>query len=597
MSTQLTDKFSRQRVTLVVITLPLCANVYSVNDGVTSFCTASRLPGDECTNHFHDCQDKANFVKTTEDWQICTKDIIPFPGADYWEPILNDITMTPTEILETKTAKARLKFELINSKADTVASELKPGGDPYVRNRTTINGTRLRKLAARIPNLKGVLVQQYEGALGDTLAEFLANQTFKGNLWDFDQKINGNISAESEDLLTKMEDKANEIPPRVEGKLVNDITAVSDSLTLDNPTEYPAAPNYLFLGTGETGELIKYGVKDDATGVFSSLSRGQEGTTASEFSIGEKVKRVMWWDFQNPYDIALDILDQCGLTPFVNTASYTAAKTSPEVDVNHSAFITEPTNARILYDELMKPLDTSTWVAEDLTINVKRNVNDPTATPPALTEDGNIWKDTQKVDLNEKAVRNAASLAWNHIPGRNPKEELSYTRGNIYANSDSISENDRDQVLLEPMMSRFIRFGDTAEEEVEAWVAKALRRYVVRRLRNQPIIDLKVEFKDFLRKTGESVELTTDKIEELMGQGLTGSLFTLIRRAPGRKDIALRALKEPEIAYGVYAPDRLAGVAFEDAEEEDKRAYAAWADENKRIPDGSAYGAEGNVYY
>ena len=242
-------------------------------------------------------------------------------------------------------------------------------------------------------------------------------------------------------------------------------------------------------------------------------------------------------------------------------------------------------------------LDTSTWVAEDLTINVKRNVNDPTADPPALTEDGNIWKDTQAVDQNEKAVRNAASLAWNHIPGRNPKEELSYTRGNIFANSDSISENDRNQVLLEPMMSRFIRFGDTAEELVEAWVAKALRRYVVRRLRNQPIIDFKVEFKDFLRKTGESVELTTDKIEDQLGQGLTGALFTLIRRAPGHKDIALRALKEPEIAYGVYAPDRLAGVAFADAEEEDKRAYGAYANENKRIPDGTAYGAEGKVYY
>jgi len=592
---QLTDNFSRQRVTLIVITVDKCANVYSVNDGVASFCTADKEPGAECTNSFHTCQDKANYVKTTEDWKVCTKDITPFPGEALWEPILDKVTLTPTEILETKTAKARLKFKLVNYKATTVASELKPAGDPYARNRSSISGTRLRKLIARNPNLKGRLVQQYEGALGDTFAEY--TETFKGHIWSFTQDTAGNVSLEAEDLLTKLEDKANELPPRVEGKLANDITPASTSLTVTQPTEYPAAPNYLFLGSGETGELIRYDAKDDATGVFSSLSRGQEGTTASEFNEGEKVKRVQWWDFQNPFDIALDILDLSGLTPFVNVASFTEAKTSPEVDVNHSAFIVEPTLASILYYELMKPLDVSTWVGEDLTINVKRNVNIPGQTVPSLTESANIWADSQKVNLNDRSLRNAASLAWNHIPGRNAKEELSYNRGNIYANTNSISALDRNEILLEPMKSRFIRFGDTAEEVVEAWVTKALRRYVVRRLQAQPIIDFKVEFKDFERKTGETVELTTDKIEDITGEGVTGGLFMLIRRQPGSKDIALRAIKEPQVSYGVWAPDRLAGVAFSDASEDDKRSYGAWADENERIPDGSSYGAEGKVWY
>jgi hypothetical protein len=562
---QLTEKFTRQRITLLIIKLDRCANVYGVNDGVTSFCTASKLPGDECFNSFHTCQDKDGYVKTTEDWKICTKGVAPFPGVEYWEPILEKVTLTPTEILESKTAKARLKFRLLNYKADTVSSELKAGGDLYARNRSTISGTRLRKQLERHPNLKGRLVEQYEGALGDSLATFMANQTFQGNLWDFDQDVNGNVSAESEDLLTKMEDKANEIPPRVEGKLVNDISSADLSLTLDAPTEYPAAPNYLFLGSGESGELIKYGAKDDVTGIFSSLSRGQENTLASEFSQGEKVKRVQWWPFQNPFDIALDILDK--------------------------------TKANILYNELMQPLDVSTWVAEDLTITVKRNVNIPGEVVPELSEAGNIWKDTQKVDLNDKAIINSASIAWNHIPGRNHKEELSYTRGNIFANTDSISANDTDEVLLEPMLSRFIRFGDVAEELVEEWVAKALRRYVIRRLRRRHIIDFKVEFKDFERKTGENIGLTTDKIEDITGQGLSGSLFMLIRRAPGASDIALRAIKEPEISYGVWAPEELDGVEYANATALQKRTYGAWANENKRIPDGSPYDAEGNVWY
>ena len=112
---------------------------------------------------------------------------------------------------------------------------------------------------------------------------------------------------------------------------------------------------------------------------------------------------------------------------------------------------------------------------------------------------------------------------------------------------------------------------------------KALARYVVRRLQAQPIIDFKVEFKDFQRKTGETVELTTDKIEDIAGLGLSGSFFMLIRRAPGRKDIALRAIKEPQRNYGVWAHD--------------KRTYGAWADENGRIPDGSPYDAEGKIWY
>lgn len=591
---QLTSKFSRQRITLLTIQVDKCANIYGIDDGVTTFCTATKLAGDECYNSFHTCQDKANYVKTTEDWKICTKDTTPFPGGDVYEPILDKVTRTPTEIIETKTAKAVLKFRLLNSKAVTVASELLPLGDPYVRNRSAIEGTRLRKFLTRHQNLKGRLVKEYEGALGDTFAEY--DQTFEGNLWDFSQDVNGNVSGETEDLLTKMEDT--DIPPRVEGKLVNAISTTDTSMTLDNPTAYPDAPNYIFMGTGETGELIKYISKSNTTGVCDITGgRGQEGTIAGEWDIGEKIKRVQWWPFQNPFDIALDILDKAGLTPFVNTSSFTEAKNTPEVDVNHSAFITEPTRARILYDELMQPLDVSTWVAEDLTVNVKRNVNIPGETVPAITEDSNIWKDTQKVNLNDAAIRNTATLAWMHTPGRKPQDELSYSRGNIYADGNSISANDRNEVLLEAMTSRFIRFGDTAEEEVEAWVAKALRRYIRRRVIRRPIIDFNVEFKDFELKTGENVELTTDKIEDILGAGLYGSLFMLMRRESGKTAIAIRAIAEPEIAYGVWAPDRLEGVSFADATEEDKRSYGAWADENGRIPDGSAYGAQGKVYY
>lgn len=587
MTTGLTTDFSRTGVDLLVITVDKCANTYSVAP-----CTASLSAGKECRNSFHTCQDRANYVRTTEEWPICTKGIIPFKGSAIYEPILDSLNISATELKEQakKPIKSRLKFKLMNYRADNIASELMAPGDPYADTRASFQGTRLRKLLARHPNLKGRPIKYLRGALGDSLGEYI--QIFQGVIYDVSQDVNGDVTIEAEDLLAKMEETF--IPPKVQLKIVEAITDSDVTLTVDSPALLPSAPNYVYIGE----ELIKYGAKDDITGVLSTLSRGQEGTTAASHSDNSKVVRVQWWDFDNPFDILEDILDIVGYTAGqIDSATFASEKIFPETDINFSAFITEPTKASDLYYEIVDHIDADSWVGEDLKITIRRRIqNRPGRTYTDFTEDASFILDTQAVDRNQKNIITRATMLWDLRVGQKMDEIESYERVNQFINTDAESVNDRDEAVEDVLRSRFIRNGDISEEELQSYVGKLLRRRVRRKQLERPILKGDFEIKDFQIKTGDWARLTTERLEDRDGNPFTDARFQAIMRTDKGSKIGVKFIKVSDIVIGFWAPDTLVN-DFENATDPEKE-YGFWAEEaSERIPDGSELGADPYTYW
>ena len=115
-------RISRAPVSLVVLTLDRCANVYGVAP-----CTGSANPGEECYNTFPTCQDKANFDRATVDYKFYSHDgRLMFSGA---RPYLKAVKYMPTEIKKAITVRGRVNFDLLDEPDGDV------GIDPYLANR------------------------------------------------------------------------------------------------------------------------------------------------------------------------------------------------------------------------------------------------------------------------------------------------------------------------------------------------------------------------------------------------------------------------------------------------------------------------------
>ena len=590
---KLTDDYTRQLIDLVIIDIDQCANIYGLNDGIVSFCQASAGDGQECVNSFHTCQDKANYIKgAPAQLKTCNLNTIPFPGEDIYEPILEVSTPSPTEIDDNKTIKARLKFTMVNSAADSLAMELLPAGDRYARNKSSFSGTRLRKLLSRHPNLKGRPVRRYLGALGDSLATFMQNQVFTGVIYDFKQGTNGDIMLEAEDLLAKLEETF--IPPKSEIKLVADITISDVQLTVSDASILPAPPNYIFMDK----ELIKYEGKNDTTGVLSTLTRGAENTTAKEHSANSKIQECQFWDFQSPFDIMQSILTIAGYSASdIDTDAFDFWKDYPETDINYGAIFEVPTKASALYFELIRTIDGSSWVGEDLKITVRRNIqNQPGRVYTDITESGNIKIDTQKVDKNLKGLRTRATMAWDRLIGEKPGELDSYNRANQFVDADAESSLDLDEVLEDTIFSNFIKQGDTAEENIQTYVNRVLSRRIISRNSIRELIDFNVEIRDYQIKTGEWVEVTTDAIEDSSGAGLDQVKFQVMRRTERGPEIGLKVLRIPESLVGFWGTEEMDGLEMADATAAQKE-YAFWANDDGKVPDGSQPGAGPYTWY
>ncbi len=166
------------------------------------------------------------------------------------------------------------------------------GGTPHRRARFWL------RLLNRNRNYRGRLVEVFTGFAGQDFAEY--EKTFVGRIENIE--IDGaEVTLRLTDLLRGLAEV--EVPSRIDCRLITDVAAVLEQITLSDVTKLPEA-GYIIIGE----EIIGYGALNTGTGVISDLERGAFNTVPADHRLGDKVGLVRYYAPALPAAILWDML-------------------------------------------------------------------------------------------------------------------------------------------------------------------------------------------------------------------------------------------------------------------------------------------------
>lgn len=595
-------KITRIPVTFAVMTLDYCSLTYGVGA-----CTATSTR--KCYNTYPTCRAKSVFDRTTKDYEFCSNNSrLPYSRGE--RPYIKSCSYLPTEIKDSLTVSSRVTIEMYDEPDTDV------GIDPYLADRSSVQGTYWKKLLARNTNWKGRIVKIYDGFVWreddtyteetdwepaiawDTGIEWASRVIHTVGAWscDFEQKFvgaidnitlnKGVVKIEVVDLLQSLNDIT--IPPELDLELAADMTDSQVTLTLDG-TDIASldATGYVRIDD----EIIYYGAIDAVTGILSSLTRASFGTTAAVHDTDTSVQKVRYFAPDNGFDIIQELLlTDCGIdAAYVDTTGIDAEKALDigDNDVDFSAIISEPMSAKELFFELISLLNCRAWVGEDLKITVKRNLpNYPGRSYTELSDANNIIKDSTSVDLNKASRISRAAIYWDRTAIGDEDEAASYSRLDIGVDADAEGVNEYNEIAPKTIYSRWLRFGYDTEENMKLWVKNQCLRLIGQFRDPMPLIQLNVEIKDSGIKTGGFVRLTTDEVLDIDGNDLDGAAFLVVKREQKEQKVTLKLLQITPKKYLVIAPADYDSLDFDDATAA-QREYGAICDNNNQMTDGT----------
>jgi len=522
---------SRTPVTLAVMTLDYCGRTFGVSP-----CTATGTP---CYNTFPTCKLKTAYLKSSKDYKF-TSASAPLPFRAGERPYLKNVKYLPTEIKDNLTINARITL-VLHDEPDTDV-----GIDPYVAQRASVQGTFWKKMLARNLNYKGRMMRIYQGFIG--LAEAAFQLKWLGTI-DNITLSGSEVKIEVRDLLKQLSDI--EVPPKLDIKLVTDITASQVEITLTTVAGLDSA-GYVRIDN----EIIYYTATNPVTNIISGCQRGFFSTVAAIHKAKAKVQKVRYYAPANPFDILQEMLltDAAIPSAYVDTTAFTYWRNLGG-DVNFSAIISEPTKLDKLYYEIIDLIDCKSWVGEDLRITIRRNFpNLPGRSTITLTDAANIVHDSGAVDFNVKSRISRALIYWDKTAlGAIDKVE-EYNRLDIAIDATAESANDYNEIAEKKFFCRWMRTGYMQDEVLERFARVLVTRHVRRYRDAMPIIQFDVEMKDSEIKTGDFVSVTTDELLLPDGNPLSNALFQIVRRDVSDNIVTLKALRYPARRIGFFAP-------------------------------------------
>ena len=513
-----TADISRTPCTLIEIDLDFCSLTYGVGA-----CTASGASGTECYNTYPTCQDKANFAKTTKTYQKTSLNTaVPFPGP---RPYLDKTTFLATEIKDKLSVKQRVKATFVDEPDTDI------GIDPYVANRSSVQGTFWKKLLARNPNYKGRPFRQYQGFIDEPENEF--EERFAGTIDNITLK-RGTVTIEAVDLLSSLSDVT--IAAEIEAELNADVTDSATEMTFtnidwDSVPEFSEATGYFKLDE----EIVYYGAKNTTTNVVSSLTRAMFGTTAAAHSEGDSVQPVYYFAPDHPYDHMDTLLTLAEIDSRMNTTAFADYRDFPGTAVDFSAIIHEPTKASDLFWELVNFTNSVVWQDEEQQISIRKLLaNEPGRSYGEINDTEHIVGGSSSADLNDKSRVTRVILYWDRTTLGDEDEVSSYQTIDIAIDADAESANEYNDVIEEKLFCRWLRHGYMQDETIEEYAELLVRRRLMAKRDAQEIVTFKLELKDEGLKTGDSTKLTTDALSEIDGSDLTSQSFMVIKRDPSK---------------------------------------------------------------
>jgi len=285
-------KPGRRPITIIEERLDKCANTYGVGP-----CTASKAAGEECRNTYGNCQDKANYVKTTKSYYFC-ENRADLPSSPVMYPCLKDdgISTAPTSTTGGKGLgnRATLTYTLVDFKHND------HGIDPYVETRlydAIDQGTFMGRFLATNKYYEGRSVIKHVGFLTDPFdwANFKSEEYV---LHKKDGPNKGEVRVSAKDILSKTYAAKTLWPKPSTGVLAADISASAGTATLSpsgiGDSEYPAD------GTASIGgEAIDFTRAGDA---LTLSNWGGWGSEIKDHKLGDTVQVMKTYNEDNVVD-------------------------------------------------------------------------------------------------------------------------------------------------------------------------------------------------------------------------------------------------------------------------------------------------------
>jgi hypothetical protein len=562
------QKISRTPVTLIIMTLDFCRNDFGVSP-----CAASGTP---CYNTFPTCKNKTNYSKGAKNYKFTSCDTaVPFSAGE--RPYIKSIRYMPTEIKDRDnlTVNARVNIEMWDE------PDTDRGIDPYISQRSSVQGTFWRKLLVRNANYKGRRIRSYQGFLGLTEAEF--EKRFIGIIDNIKVGDDNVISIEVADMLKKL-DKI-EIPPKLDIELVADIDETASDITLTSLEGLDKPEGYVRLND----EIIHYTSVANSKNQITSCNRGAFSTTAAVHTAKEKVQKVRVFPFGNPFDHMKEMLftDADVDADDVDTESFDEAKAWPGGEIYMRAVITESKKLSDLFFELVDLCDCKAWVAENLKITIKKNLpNEPGRAYAYFSDAENFIDGSTPVDLNEKSRITRIALYWQKDILGKDDDVNAYRRIDVAVDGDAEGPNELNDEIEKKIFCRWISAGNDTEERLSQFVKNCLARQLFRLRDAQPLLDCEVEIKDEQILTGAFVKVSTDEILQPDGNPINGETFQVVRREPNDNKVRFRLLKLTPSRFAFFAPNDTPD--YDEASEE-QREYCFFTDNDGLINDGPGY--------
>lgn len=539
----------------VIVDSALMASYTSVDVDMRSFSTltgtwnylvtysaATVDPAEECYRTFYTCQDQANFSKITKDYKFVSFNTpISFPGP---RPYIQSISSLPTMLDNNTTVKGRRKISMVDEFSDDI------NVDPYLSERSSVQGTFWKKFIARNPNYAGSTVKIYDGYLGLLESEFVERWT---GIIDNITAGNGAVSVSCVDNLAELSKVT--VPDSIKSKIPSAITDSDSSIILDN----------ILLANGEDDmdsagyiliddEIIQYTGLTTAYRTLTGCTRGKLGTTAAAHDADAKVTIVKYYDDVNPFDLLQTMLTGSGVAlTDIDTATWSYWRDWPATDLNFSAVITERDRATVhdLFWEIVNILGLYVWQDENQLITIKRSIaNEPNRTYTDLNDTANIIYRSGNTDYNEQSRRTRFILHWTKSTLGELNKLDSYSEVDIAVDADAEGESGYGDIKDETILCRWISKSYLQEEAAELYASGIVGRRLIAQTRANPIISVSVELKDEAIKTGDNVTLSTDEVLQVDGSSISESFLVISReKSVGRVNLKLRRMPVKRICF------------------------------------------------
>ncbi len=453
----------REVVQIVEIVQPLCALTFG-----NAPCTAT---GEKCYNTRATCEDTANYDGSSTLSLFFAKGRVAemgVKGVPYIIPSLVSVSTAPTRINLTganpdaqglgNRAVASIEFKdhpHTDRRVDPYVSER--AWDPYLR------GSFWSKWLVRNKFRQNIEVRVYEGYADQKLSQMTKRSYFLQSVSGPDSS--GSFSIEAKDILARIEDRKAQCPVASPGELFADLDATTVSFVVANAV----LADYGANGTLRINdELMTYTSRaTEGTGLrFSGVTRGTEGTEASEHSAEDTVQQCVRFTDARLDDIANTLLGTYG---GIDASYLDTVNWASEVDdylslYRFSTVISEPTSVSELISELqVSGAFYMFWDERDALVKFKA-IRGIEADLPLLSDRENIVADS--FDIREKP-RERASQVWVYYGHKNfvdPIEEASsYKFISIFANLESESDDQYGEPSIRKVFSRWITTGAIAD--------------------------------------------------------------------------------------------------------------------------------------